>query len=157
MMESYDPEVKYRRIDADLADALTQDAEEVTDNEALTTLFRKVSGVEDMEVTYRTLKDNTLPAMLTLSEESRRMEEMMRMYAMQSGGEMPTFPLSYTLVVNNTSPLVARLTELSTSDPDKADIMAGQIYRLSLLAQRKLTAEELNAFLTESFALLGML
>ena len=110
-----------------------------------------------MEICYRTLKDATIPTMLTLSEEARRMEEMMRMYAMQSGGEMPSFPLSYTLVVNSASPLVARLSELTTADPDKARIMAGQMYRLATLAQRKLSADELNTFLSESFALLGML
>lgn len=81
----------------------------------------------------------------------------MRMYAMQSGGAMPTFPLSYTLVVNHASPLVARLGELSQTDTQKANLMASQIYRLAVLAQRKLSAEELNTFLTESFALLAML
>ena len=157
MLESYDPDVKYRRIDADLADALAQDTEDVQENQALTTLFREVAGDEEMEISYRTLKDATIPTMLTLSEEARRMEEMMRMYAMQSGGEMPSFPLSYTLVVNSASPLVARLSELTTTDADKARIMAGQMYRLATLAQRKLSAEELNTFLSESFALLGML
>lgn len=157
MLESYDPDIKYRRIDADLADALAQESEDVQENESLTTLFRQVAGDEEMEVAYRTLKDDSIPAMLTLSEESRRMEEMMRMYAMQSGGAMPTFPLSYTLVVNNASPLVARLGELSETDAPKANLMASQIYRLAVLAQRKLSAEELNTFLTESFALLAML
>lgn len=157
MLESYDGTVKYLRIDADVAAALTEENGDTADNEALTALFRKVSGKEDLEVKYQTLKDATLPAMLTVSEESRRMEEMMRMYAMQSGGEAPEFPVAYTMMVNHASPLVARLAELVESDPPKAEVVAGQIYRLSVLSQRKLTAEELNAFLTESFAVLSML
>ena len=157
MLESYDSTVKYLRIDADVAAALAEENSDTTDNEALTALFRKVSGSENMEVKYQTLKDATLPAMLTVSEESRRMEEMMRMYAMQSGGEAPDFPVAYTMMVNNASPLITRLSELAETDPAKAEMMAGMIYRLSMLSQRKLTAEELNAFLSESFALLAML
>ena len=157
MLESYDSTVKYLRIDADVAAALAEENGDTSDNEVLTALFRKVSGKEDLEVKYQTLKDATLPAMLTVSEESRRMEEMMKMYAMQSGGEAPDFPVAYTLRINNASPLVARLNELTESDADKAEMIAGQIYRLSMLSQRKLTASELNDFLTESFALLALL
>ncbi len=157
MMESYNPDVKYRRIDADVADALAKDTETVVDSQALTDLFRKVSENQHLEVSYRALKDDTLPAMLTLSEESRRMEEMMRMYAMQNGGEMPDFPTAYALTVNTASPLFEKLSDLAENDPDKASLMAGQIYRLSLLAQRKLSAEELNGLLSDSFTLLGML
>ncbi len=157
MLESYDASVKYLRIDADVAAALTEENSDTADNEALTALFREVSNKEDLEVKYQTLKDATLPAMLTVSEESRRMEEMMKMYAMQSGGEAPAFPVNDTLLVNNASPLVSRLSEMLSQDPDKAILIAGQIYRLSVLAQRKLSAEELNTFLAESFALLSML
>jgi len=157
MLESYDSSVKYLRIDADVAAALTEENGDTTDNEALTALFRKVSGKEDLEVKYQTLKDTSLPAMLTVSEESRRMEEMMRMYAMQAGGEVPSLPVSYSLLVNHGSPLVSRLSALTAEDGAKAEIIAGMIYRLSVLAQRKLTAEELNTFLTESFNLLSLL
>lgn len=157
MLESYDGNVKYLRIDADVAAALTEENSDTADNEALTALFRKVSGKEDLEVKYQTLKDATLPAMLTVSEESRRMEEMMRMYAMQNGGDTPSFPVAYSLLVNNASPLVSRLAEVAAEDAGKAEIIAGQLYRLAVLAQRKLTAEELNQFLTESFAILAIL
>jgi len=157
MLESYDQTVKYLRIDADVATALTEENGDATDNEALTALFRKVSGKEDLEVKYRSFKDATLPAVLTVSEESRRMEEMMKMYAMQSGGEAPDFPVAYNMTVNNASPLIARLNTLASDEPTKAEMMAGMIYRLSMLSQRKLSAEELSAFLSECFALLGTL
>ena len=158
MYEHYEGEgnVKFLRIDAHVAEALTADGD-VTESEALTTLYRKVSGNENLEVRYLSLKDASVPAMLTVSEESRRMEEMMRMYAMQGGGAMPTFPVEYTLTVNTASPLTAKLMGLCDSDPALSEVIAAQIYRLALLSQRKFTAEELRSFLSDSFDLLGRL
>ncbi|MBR6782517.1 MAG: molecular chaperone HtpG [Clostridia bacterium] len=159
MYETYvgDTGVKFRRIDADVAAALKSDGD-VTESEALTALFRRVSGNEKLEVLYAPLKDASTPAVLTVSEESRRLEEMMRMYAMQGGmSAMPTYPVDYTLTVNTTSPLTAKLLDLCENDAEKADLIAAQIYRLCLLSQRKLTAEELTDFLASGFDLLGRL
>ena len=160
MYESYagtdDKAVKFRRIDADVA-ALTGDGD-VTESEALSDLYRKVSGNDKLEVKFAPLKDSKIPAMLTVSEESRRMEEMMRMYAMQGGMDsMPTFPVDYTLTVNTAAPMTGKLQDLCETDPEKATLIATQIYRLCLLSQRKLTAEELTDFLAAGFDLLGML
>ena len=159
MYESYAGEggVKFRRIDADVAAALQADGD-VTESEALTALYREVSGNDKLEVKFTPLKDESTPAMLTVSEESRRMEEMMRMYAMQGGmGAMPAYPVDYTLTVNTASPLTGKLMDLCEADPDKAKLIASQIYRLCLLSQRKLTAEELTDFLAAGFDLLGKL
>ncbi len=159
MYESYAGEggVKFRRIDADVASALQADGD-VTESEALTALYREVSGNDKLEVKFTPLKDESTPAMLTVSEESRRMEEMMRMYAMQGGmGAMPAYPVDYTLTVNTASPLTGKLMDLCEADPDKAKLIASQIYRLCLLSQRKLTAEELTDFLAAGFDLLGKL
>ncbi len=158
MYEAYAGEgtVKFRRIDADVA-ALQKDGD-ITEHEALTVLYRKVSGDEKMEVKYASLKDESVPAMLTVSEQSRRMEEMMRMYAMQGGADgMPTYPVEYTLTVNTTSPLTRKLMDLCDTDSAKAETLAAQIYRLCLLSQRRLTAEELTTFLAGSFEILGQL
>ena len=82
----------------------------------------------------------------------------MKMYAMQSGGEgMPTFPVEYTLTVNTASALTGRMMDLCVSDEGKAELLAAQVYRLCLLSQRRLTAEELKSFLAGSFELLGSL
>ncbi len=161
MMESYagsgDSAVKFLRIDADVAAALTGDGD-VTESEALTALYRKVSGNEKLEVKFLPLKDESVPAMLTVSEQSRRMEEMMRMYAMQGGMDsIPAYPVDYTLTVNTASPLTNKLTDLCETDTDKAELIAAQVYRLCLLSQRKLTAEELTAFLATGFDLLSRL
>ncbi len=161
MYESYagsgDDAVKFQRIDADVAAALQKDGD-ITESEALTALYRKVSGDEKLEIKYTSLKDESVPAMLTVSEQSRRMEEMMRMYAMQGGADgMPTFPVAYTLTVNTASPLTVKMMDLCDADPEKAEIMAAQVYRLCLLSQRRLTAEELKSFLAGSFDILGQI
>ena len=159
MLEGYDNTVKYQRIDSDVATALKTDAEAVVENEKLVSLFKEVSGSETLEVKFQNLKDASLPAMLTVSEESRRMEEMMKMYALAGGddADAPSFPLEYTLMINNSAPLIDKLTALLESDQEKAHKIAGQIYRLSVLSQRKLTADELKNFLSDSFDLLETL
>ena len=149
--------VKFQRIDADVAAALTKDGD-ITESEALSALYRKVSENDKLEIKYVSLKDESVPAMLTVSEQSRRMEEMMKMYAMQSGGDgMPTFPVEYTLTINTASALTGRMIDLCESDPAKAELLAAQVYRLCLLSQRRLTAEELTSFLSGSFDLLGQI
>lgn len=149
--------VKFQRIDADVAAALQKDGD-ITESEALTALYRKVSGDDKLEVKYTSLKDESIPAMLTVSEQSRRMEEMMRMYAMQGGMDgAPAFPTEYTLTVNTASALTRKLMDLCDTDSAKAETLAAQVYRLCLLSQRRLTAEELKSFLSGSFEILGQL
>jgi HSP90 family molecular chaperone len=82
---------------------------------------------------------------------------MMKMYAsmgMDMGG---SFPVAYTLVLNSSSPLITRLAEINDTDTDKAKLIASEIYRLALISQRHMTADELKAFLSDSFRILGML
>ncbi len=139
--------LKFVRIDADVASALCQDGD-AAENEAVTELFRKVSGNEKLKVEYRRLKDESVPALLNVAEESRRFADMMRMY--QPGGA--SLPQEESLVVNAASPLIEKLS----ADPqgEKAEQLARQIYALAQLSQRRLSAEELAAFLKNSYALL---
>lgn len=156
MCEMNDGETKYKRIDSDISDILKGDGVAV-ENEAISSLFKDAVGNENLEVKFEILKDETVPAMLTLSEESRRMEDMMKMYAgmgMNVGGG---FPVEYTLVLNSSSPLITKLEALIESDNDKAKLIATEIYRLALISQRHMTAEELKSFLADSFKILGML
>ena len=155
-LETYRDDVRLKRIDSEVADALKGDGE-VSDQPALTELFRRVSGNEQMSVTYQPLKAQSVPAMLGVSEESSRMAEMMRMYAMSTGASPMEYPLEYSMVVNTASSLYQKLLTLSEQDPDKAELLARQIYSLSLLAQRKLSAEELQQFLSSSFSILELL
>ncbi len=158
MLESYRSEVHYKRVDADAAEVLSGDGE-TTDNEALTALFREVSGKEDLKVAFRPLKDQNTPVILNVSEESRRMDDMMKMYA--SGGVdfgAMQFPVEQTLVVNTASPVITKLTDLCAEDNhDRCALIAKQLYALATLSQRKLSAEELSSFLSDSFHLLSLL
>ena len=156
MCEMNDGDVKYKRIDSDVSDMLKAEGVAV-ENSALVTLFKDATQDEKLEVKFEILKDESIPALLTLSEESRRMEDMMKMYAnmgMDMGG---AFPMEYTLVLNSASPLITKLSEIAENESDKAKLMAKEIYRLALISQRHMTADELKAFLQDSFMILGML
>ena len=156
MCEMNEGEVKYKRIDSDVSSLLKGEGEAV-ENEALVTLFKDATGDENLTVKFEVLKDATVPALLTLSEESRRMEDMMKMYAsmgMDMGG---AFPKEYTLVLNSASPLIKKLATINDTDMDKAKLIANEVYRLALISQRHMTAEELKTFLSDSFKILEML
>jgi len=154
MIESYQNEVKYVRIDADIANALKSD-EASAEDKLLSDLFVKVSNNEKLKVEFTALKDGQVPVLLTISEESRRMEEMMKMYAMNGMGAMGAFPSEATLTVNTASPLIAKISAME--DSKKQEAAAGYLYELAQLSQRKLTAEELQRFLKDSYAVLEMI
>lgn len=82
------------------------------------------------------------------------MEEMMKMYAMSGMNLGMNYPTEATLTVNTLSPLIQRL---SSMDPEKQEKATAYLYRLALLSQRKLTAEELQRFLSDSYGILEML
>ena len=145
--------VKFLRVDSGVADALRGDGEKF-ESKALADLFVKVSGNDKLKVTFENLKDGTLPAMLTVSEQDRRFGEMMRLYGMQNDG-MPA--PEGELVLNSGSDMIKRLAAKAESGDESAADSAGYIYRLALLAQRKLSAEELKDFLRGSFAMLDKL
>ncbi len=152
MIEAYNADVKYVRIDADIAETLKGDGD-VTENRELADLFVKVSGDEKLTVSFSPLKNADIPVLLTISEESRRMEEMMKLYSM-GGMAMGSFPTEATLTVNTASPLIAKLDEM---DAEKKEQAAAYLYQLARLSQRKLTAEELQQFLRDSYTILGLL
>ena len=152
MLESYTPEIKYVRIDADVASALCSD-EVAVEDKSLSDLFVKVSGNEALKVTFSALKDASVPTLLTISEQSRRMEDMMKLYA-KSGMNLGSFPTEATLTVNTASPLIQKLAQM---EDEKKEKTASYLYQLALLSQRKLTAEELQKFLSDSYGVLNMI
>lgn len=157
VIEQANDGVKFVRIDADIASALKADGN-AESNEKLVELFKKVSGNNELKVSFELLKNAKIPAILNISEESRRMDDMMKMYRM-SGNDMGgmNFPTDATLIVNASSQLITRLANEVDTDEAKAEKIAKQIYTLALLSQRQLTADELQAFLTDSFDMLEQL
>ncbi len=144
-----DKKLKFVRIDADLADALKGDGEKL-ENEELKKLFKEVSGNDKLEVRFENLKDEKIPAILNISEESRRMSDMMKMYGMT---DLPSQDEA-SLILNSNSALVKNLIGRIDSERDELVPVAKQIYSLALLGQRQLTADELKSFLDGSFELL---
>ena len=154
VIEQENDGVKFVRIDADVASALKAEGK-AEENEKLAELFKKVSGNKELKVKFELLKNAKIPAVLNISEESRRMDDMMKMYRM-SGNDVGgmNFPTEATLVVNASSPLITRLASEVESDESKSEKIAKQIYTLALLSQRQLTADELQSFLNDSFDML---
>ena len=156
-MNMSDDKVKFVRVDADVASVLKGEGE-AAENEALRALFQKVSDNDKLTVKFETLKDADTPVILNVSEESRRMEDMMKMYRMSGGeGDMPAFPVEATLIVNTASPLVARITEMQDGDSARAESFAAYLYRLAVLSQRRFNAEEMQSFLKDSYRILSEL
>jgi len=156
-VESHMGNVKFLRVDADPASALKNEGES-TENDALRQLFVKVSGNDKLTVKFEALKDPDVPAILSVTEESRRMEDMMRMYRMAGGeGEDLAFPTESALILNTTSTLMTQIDGMLAKGDEKAEPLAAYIYRLALLSSRKLSATEMQEFLRESYRILGEL
>ncbi|MBQ2686466.1 MAG: molecular chaperone HtpG [Clostridia bacterium] len=139
--------VKFSRVDSD-TDSLKKDGEKY-ENEALAELFKKVSGNEKTSVVFESLSDKSVPALLKISEESRRFADLMRIYS----PEAPAPAIDETLILNSSSSLIRKLGALADSDKENGALKdaVDQIYSLSLLAQRQLTADELKKLLSGAY------
>ena len=148
--------VKFMRVDAEIADELKDDGE-CAEIPEIKDIFARVAG-EGTEILFERFKDTSTPALLHVSEDNRRIEDMMKLYAMR-GMDGMSFPMDSkaTLTVNVASPLIGSLAEKCSSRPELAEKIAKQIYTLCVLSQRGLSSEELPALLDGSFELLGML
>jgi len=145
--------VKFLRVDADLG-ALTGEEESDADK-SLVDLFCEVSGNEKLNVKQQALTDSDVPVIISVSEESRRMDDMMKMYRMANGEEGAfSLPLDTTLILNSNAPLLKRLSVLLGEDSTRAKALAAHLYRLALLSHRKLNADEMSSFLNDSYRLL---
>ena len=148
MLEQQMEGVKFQRVDSELAQQLKGEENAVA-ADTLKALFEEVVS-QNTKIEFSTLKNDDVPAILTVKEETRRIEDMMRMYSMDPSA----FPTEYTLLVNTGSALIKRIEELCESDREKALQMASYIYKLSLLSQKKFDADEMQDFMSESFRIM---
>ncbi len=144
-LESKNEKVKFRRIDS-AVDALGEAGES---NETLAKLFAEVTGKKEESIKFASLGEDSAPAVITVSEESRRMHEMMRMYGLNSGGANDE-----TLTVNTASKAVARLPEL---EENRRKLAAKQIYMSALMLSRRFTPEETEEFVKLNTELLSLI
>ena len=156
-MEQLNDKLKFQRIDADV----TSSAKEETDAEALkeitatlTDLFRKALGKENLEVKVEKLKNESISSMITLSEESRRMQEMMKMYNMY-GMDPSMFGGSETLILNAGNQLVQYVAD--HQDSEKVSMICEQLYDLAMIAHKPLAPEAMTRFIARSNEILLLL
>ena len=150
-VEQYLEGVKFVRVDSEISDILKADGA-IEENVDLRDLFIKVSNNNKLTVKFDYLKSKDIPALLNIDEQSRRMEEMMRLYNMGDSNE--AFTSQPTLVINTNSSLIQKLTETVKEDAPKAEKIASYIYKVTLLSQKKLSADEMNDFINDSFNIL---
>ncbi len=152
-LEQKHQEVQFLRIDADVHDSLKDEVAEDEKEEfqkttdSLVEIFRKELGNENLDVKVEKLKDENVASMAVLSEENRRMQEMMKMYGM-GGMDASMFGSQATLVLNANHPLVQFL--VANKDSENASIICKQLYDLAMLAHKPLSPEEMTAFVKRS-------
>ena len=159
-LEQKHQEVQFLRIDADVHDSLkdevAEDEKEAFQKtaESLVEIFRKELGNDKLEVKVEKLKDDKVASMAVLSEENRRMQEMMKMYGM-SGMDPSMFGSQATLVLNANHPLVQFLVEHKRSK--NVPVICKQLYDLAMLAHKPLNPEEMTAFISRSNEIMMLL
>ncbi len=159
-LEQKHQDVQFLRIDADVHDSLKDEvAEEEKEAfqktaDSLVEIFRKELNNDKLEVKVEKLKDDKVASMAVLSEQDRRMAEMMRMYGM-SGMDPSMFGSRATLVLNANHPLVKYLAE--HKDGENTSIICKQLYDLAMLANKPLNPEEMTAFVQRSNEIMMLL
>ena len=157
-MEQKNEGVKFLRIDADLTDTFKEETAEEdkealkADGETLTEIFRKALENDTLDIKVEKLKNAGIASMITVSEDSRRMQEMMRMYSMGAdmfGGNQET------LVLNANNKLVQYV--LNHKDGEHTNMICQQLYDLAALSHGSLTPERMTKFIARSNELMGML
>ncbi len=153
-------DLKFERIDSDVTGSMkTEEADEEklkADTEALSELFKKAIGNDKLTVQVQSLKDEKLSSMLTIQEEGRRMQDMMRMYSMSgSGMDMDMFAPAQTLTLNENNALVRYLLE--NKDGEHSELFAKQLYDLAALANAPLKPEAMAEFISRSNEIMMLL
>ena len=159
-LEQRNENVKFERIDADLTEKFKEevkaDEEEAfkADTETLTDIFRKALNNEKLEVKVEKLKNENVASMMTLSEESRRMQDMMKMYGMM-GMDAGMFGNEVTLVLNANHSLVQYV--LNNKEGEYTSLFCKQLYDLALLGNQPLNPEAMTEFIKRSNEIMMLL
>ncbi len=150
-------ELHFQRIDAELTEDFKEEAseeelKETTD--ALTELFKKTLHNENLQVKVEKLKNEEISSMITLSEESRRMQDMMKMYGM-AGMDPAMFGGEETLILNANNQLVQYV--LAHKDEEQTAMFCEQLYDLAMISHKPLAPEAMTKFITRSNQIMMLL
>lgn len=152
-LEQRNQNIQFQRIDADITESAKEEVkEEEKENfqktaDTLTEVFKKALDNDKLNVKVEKLKDDKVASMITLSEQSRRMQEMMKMYGM-TGMDPSMFGTDSTLTLNANHPLVQFVVE--NKDNENVPVICKQLYDLAMLAHKPLSPEEMTAFVQRS-------
>ena len=152
-IEMKDNNIKFKRIDSALSD-ISDSVEETDDAKALVELFKSELNDESLKIEVQKLKNDAVPAVILLSEESRRMQEMYRSYGQQFAGMANMFTDEFTLVVNSNNVLMTKLPAL---DDATKKLVINHVYDLAKISHSPLDAEQMSKFIARSNELLKKL
>ena len=156
-LEAKNEKVKFQRIDADVTDSMKEEVfeEELKgETDALTALFRKALNNDKLEVKVEKLKNVNVSSMVTLSEENRRMQDMMKMYNMY-GMDPSMFGTTTTLVLNANNALVKYLFE--NPEGEHSNMICEQLYDLAMISHQPLSPEAMTKFVNRSNEIMMLL
>lgn len=158
-LEKKNEGVKFLRIDSDLNDSFKDETD--TDSEefknissSLTEIFKKALNNDKLNVKVEQLKNENISSMVTLSEDNRRMQDMMKMYGM-AGIDPSMFAADITLVLNANNSLVKYILE--NKDSENTTIFCEQLYDLALISHKQLSPDEMTKFIERSNKIMMLL
>ena len=161
-LEMHESGIKFNRIDSDISDTLGSKEDENDEtikalNKEIEELFKTALGDKIKNLSIEGLKNEEIPALILVSEESRRMAQMSKMYA-KSGMSFPgMFDEEKTLVINNKSVIIKKLLEVSKNESKKEDVkfICEHILDLAKIANKELDAAEMDEFIKRNNMLLN--
>ncbi len=162
-LETKETEVKFNRIDSDISENLKDttnkenDENDKASQESLEKIFKGVLNNEQLKIQVENLVAADIPAMILLSEQSRRMQEMSQMYG---GMSMPNlFPEEQTLVLNKNNQLIQTVINMHEIEDKKQDVdmICEHVYDLAMMSHKQLEAEAMTRFVERSHQILSRL
>lgn len=158
-LEQKNEGIRFMRIDADVTDTFKEDApaddeEFKASVDTLTETFRKALGNDKLDVKVEKLKNASISSMITLNEDTRRMQDMMKMYNMY-GMDPNTMPTNETLILNVNNDLVQYI--LNNKDSENVPMICEQLYDLAMISHKPLSPEAMTKFVTRSNEILMLL
>ena len=159
-LEQRNEKYKFMRIDADVTESLKDEtsAEDLkAETDALTEVFKKALNNDKLTVKVEKLKNENISSIITLSEEGRRMQDMMKMYAMNGMGgmDMNMFAADQTLTLNVNNELVKYIFE--HKDSENVPMFCEQLYDLAVLSNHPLSVDEMTKFVERSNKIMMLL
>ena len=153
-LEMKQNDVKFARIDSALSETAQDGEKDEQKDNALIEKFKTQINDENLKFEVQSLKNASIPAVILLGEQSRRMQEMYRSYGQQMAGMASMFHDEFTLVINSNNELIKKMDTLNEED---SKLLIDHVYDLAKISHSPLTGEQMTKFIERSNKLLGKL